>query len=365
MSSNAPTILFQPVNGIGLGHISRLAAIALAVRNKLPRALLPFAVAGDSHLFLESLGLPHVSFGVHMTGPDPSSWGPSQQNKLIHQIARALVGELQPQAIVFDFIAVPPILQAAMERHIPAVLVIRKSRDMEKYFSQLAPYQQLFKMFILPHDAGDFEIPASMRPRAHFVGQITRVETGNGAAPTAKKTIVITGGGGGYPGTVEFYNTALRALAPIGAAFPETEIVLITGPLFKEWHGLKLIDGVRIIPFEPNMISTLQNAALVLCQGGYNTIAEVSRLGVPTICVPAERPYDDQHERAAQLAAACPHIHSWQGSVAEELSTVISACLSAEKPAKQKQADAPGANAAADLILKMLSETPLGVQASK
>ena len=35
-------------------------------------------------------------------------------------------------------------------------------------------------------------------------------------------------------------------------------------------------------------------ADLVICQGGYNTVSEVSQLGLPSICVPGMRDLDDQ-----------------------------------------------------------------------
>jgi hypothetical protein len=55
------TILFQPSNGIGLGHISRLIAIALAIRDKAPSARLPFLLEGGSHSLLETASLPYLS----------------------------------------------------------------------------------------------------------------------------------------------------------------------------------------------------------------------------------------------------------------------------------------------------------------
>jgi len=45
----------------------------------------------------------------------------------------------------------------------------------------------------------------------------------------------------------------------------------------------------------------------VICQGGYNTIAELTTLGVPAICLPAERKFDDQHERAMKTAETYSH----------------------------------------------------------
>jgi hypothetical protein len=45
-----PTILFQPPNRIGLGHMSRLIAIALAVRQTAPGTRTPFVIEGGTRL---------------------------------------------------------------------------------------------------------------------------------------------------------------------------------------------------------------------------------------------------------------------------------------------------------------------------
>ena len=55
------TILFQPPNHIGLGHISRLLAIALAVRRAAPDTRTPFIVEGDGHGLIAAHGLPEIN----------------------------------------------------------------------------------------------------------------------------------------------------------------------------------------------------------------------------------------------------------------------------------------------------------------
>jgi UDP-N-acetylglucosamine:LPS N-acetylglucosamine transferase len=356
-----PTILFQPINRIGLGHLSRLSAIALAVRAKVPEARVPFMVMGDSHSFLESLGLPHVSYGASMREPERPTWTREDQYELDYKVLKTIISKLQPQAVVFDLLLVTPALQAATELNIPTALVIRKSKDMQKYFNSIAPLEKFIKLFLFPHEPGEFSVPAPMADRCRFVGQITRAGravAGSDATPSTKKTIVITGGGGGHPSTVDFYNLALQAIAHIRDAICEFDILLITGPLFKEWRQLKLIDGVRLIPFDPDMLSTLHSANLVLCQGGYNTVAEVSSIGVRTICVPATRTFDDQYERAKLIAATSPHFHAWGGGMDfHALSEMIVSCLGSETPTPPAPSKAGGADIAADLILKSLVES--------
>src|SRR5439155_15170021 len=56
----SPTIMFHPPNGYGLGHVNRLAAIALAVRKRHPAAALPFVLRDGNHSLLETASLPYV-----------------------------------------------------------------------------------------------------------------------------------------------------------------------------------------------------------------------------------------------------------------------------------------------------------------
>src|ERR1700736_3632556 len=51
--SSPITIVFQAPNGIGLGHIIRMLAIAVAVGKRDPAAVLPIVVEGGSHSLIE------------------------------------------------------------------------------------------------------------------------------------------------------------------------------------------------------------------------------------------------------------------------------------------------------------------------
>src|SRR5262245_6385951 len=73
LSKSPLTILFQPSNGVGLGHVSRHIAIAQAVLQKAPSARVVFLTEGDSHSLLRATSLPYISL------PDQNdlnvSWG--------------------------------------------------------------------------------------------------------------------------------------------------------------------------------------------------------------------------------------------------------------------------------------------------
>jgi UDP-N-acetylglucosamine--N-acetylmuramyl-(pentapeptide) pyrophosphoryl-undecaprenol N-acetylglucosamine transferase len=351
--------MFQPLNGVGLGHISRLSAIALTIRNKHADAQLPFLISGNSHSLLESLDLPYLTIpsNSRLDGAAWSPWNTHARNEVVYDISSAAIKTFKPQAIVFDVSPMLTVLAVAVERRIPIVLIIRKSRDMAQYYEALRPHVNLFSLFILPHEPGEFELDPSVVSRSHFVGQIVRPSaplSQTAPASNARRSIVITGGGGGYPRTVDFYNVALAALAELRKTMPDFDAKLVTGPLFHEWSELELVDGVKISPFEAHMTATLSAADLVICQAGYNTVAEMKHLGVPTICVPAERSLDDQFERADKIAATCSHIKVWRAG-AQPLSEVIASQLHvARSQSSAFRVTPPGARRAADLIMKLV-----------
>jgi hypothetical protein len=85
---------------------------------------------------------------------------------------------------------------------------------------------------------------------------------------------------------------------------------------------------------------------------GYNTIVELQALPVQCICAPAPRWFDDQAERAQQLAAASPTFHVFSGSDPQELAALMAVCLDVPPAAARPIVRPEGASRAAALILE-------------
>lgn len=360
------TVLFQAPNGIGLGHISRLAAIAQALRSKVPSARVPFLLEGGSHSLLEAASLPYLTLPNNHALYESGSWEawPKEERySLIVNIAESIIRRIRPELILFDTIPCIPVVIAAANRKIPAAICVRKVKEMGGYFERLDKFQEQIKCLIIPHETDEVGVPSRWLPRTRFVGRIVRSNPRADVKlnlPAGSKTIVISGGGGGYPNTVDFYNWALTSFATCQARNPDLICLLVTGPLFNDWWKLNLINGVRVIPFDPNLISIMANADLVICQAGYNTIAEVTQLGVPTICVPADRGMDDQYERAKQSAASNSNFHICRASEKDRLTLLIDRCL--KSPSTERSSDriaSMGATRAAEALLELITEIPL------
>jgi predicted glycosyltransferase len=356
------TVLFQPLNHIGLGHISRLSAIALALQRLDSAIRTPFVVEDGGHVLLETLGLPYLPLPSEHAFDEAEGWAlwsKPERMSLSVEISHALLRSLQPQAVVFDCIPNAAFQCATVAQQVPIVLCLREMRDLNRYLESVSQLLPQVKLILVPHEPGAFELPTPLQEMARFVGRVARCsESRQGSQPKSHAIrIVITGGGGGYPGTVNFYNLAIRALSELRGRYPGLEARLIAGPLFCDWPRLQQEHGIRVVPFEPDMPGTLAAADLVIAEAGYNTIAELEDIGTRAILVPAERQWDDQYARAHRAAKAYPHIKAFCGTDHAALARLAAESLEIPPPLAQPSRG-DGARQAAEWIYSLLKNLP-------
>jgi predicted glycosyltransferase len=315
------TVLFQPPNHVGLGHLNRLSAIALALRRISPSIRTPFIVEGAAHVLLEALGLPYIPLpSEHAMNETDwwTAWPKGERSSISLEISRAILTTVRPQIVVFDCLPNPAFLAATIENHIPIVLCLREMRELARYLKHV---QNLLTgvslvLVLVPHDPGEFELPAELRQKACYVGRIARPFESQSKTERNQERprILISGGGGGYPGTVNFYNLAIRALSALRIDYPGLEARLIVGPLFSDWLQLQQENGITVVPFEPDTLGAFAAADLVIAQAGYNTVAELEQVGTKGILVPAERQWDDQFLRVDRAVQTCPQFRAFRSS---------------------------------------------------
>jgi len=321
------TVLFHPLNHVGLGHINRLAAIALALHELDNSIRTPFVVEESAHVLLDVLGLPYVPLPSGHAINDSiawASWTEDERSALQKEISQSVLRSIAPQLVVFDFLPNRSFADAVVSRGIPIVLRMREMRCLSAYLTAISDLLTAVKLIVVPHPEGTIRLPEALATKSRFVGQIVRRPVPMSALdtdPTAPR-IVISGGGGGYPGTVKFYNLALKAIADLRHRYPALKSLLIVGPLFRDWSLLAAGDGSTIIPFEPDTASTFAQADLVICQAGYNTVAELEQLGTKAVLVPAERQWDDQFARAERAMREHDTFRVFRGNAPADLANV-------------------------------------------
>jgi predicted glycosyltransferase len=92
------------------------------------------------------------------------------------------------------------------------------------------------------------------------------------------------------------------------------------------------VEGTTLIPFEPDTTLRFAEADVVICQAGYNTVAELEQVGTETLLLPAERQWDDQFARADKAMRARSNFHVFLGKTPVELATAIVALLREQTP---------------------------------
>lgn len=347
----APTILFQPATGAGLGHVSRLTAIAVALRARAPRARLLFATEDDTMSLPEWYDLPRVSLPRETR--EWSGWSPRDRANLHLALAEALIDATRPDLIVFDCFPSRAVGVAALDAGILVAICVREMREVGAYYDLVRPILDHASTIIVAHDTPESCVPPSLWHKAHCVGAIARPSPGAGVGETvdtSRPHVTITAGGGGYQEAVAFFNRAMAAIALCRGREPALTATLITGPLFTGWSALRPVTGVRLVPFVPNLLDVFAASALIMCQAGYNTIAEAACMSVPLICSPVEAPHDSQQRRAADLARRRSDVRVLGGETDEELAEWILTMLRRDREPSEIRLP-PGADAAARVLL--------------
>jgi UDP-N-acetylglucosamine--N-acetylmuramyl-(pentapeptide) pyrophosphoryl-undecaprenol N-acetylglucosamine transferase len=357
------TVLFQSPNRIGLGHLSRLLAIALELKRADPSVRTPFIVEGDGHGLIAAHGMPEFnlpsSFDLIESGRW-NDWEGPDRHALVQDVAWALLRRFAPRLVVFDCFPNVTVAHAAFEMGIPAAVCLRKAKAINSYFDRLRQLTSQVQLVIVPHTEEEFPVPDDIRPRTRFTGPIVRPAP-DGEVPFERRPgsrlAVISGGGGGFPSVADFYNLAIAAFARARAARPDLEAVLIAGPLFKDWWSLDLTDGMRVIPFEPRLSRLFAAADVVICQAGYNTVAEITSLGVPAIVVPAERKADDQLARAQSHAS---HVFQvYDGTNPDAVAALLLRTIDSPVRPVRRELPTDGAAIAASCLLELMASQSL------
>jgi predicted glycosyltransferase len=277
--------------------------------------------------------------------------------RVIVALSEAVVQAFGPELVVFDTLPYEPLLRTVIERGIPFAVCARKCRDMTAYFDRMTRFLTAARLIVVPHEPGSFAVPKALEPRTHFVGAVRRTAAlGHvGDRSSGGPYVLISGGGGGYPSNTQFYNCAIHAFRIVRRTYPALGGVLVTGPLFEDWWNLDVAEGVRVVPFDGDFVCTLSGASVAVCRGGYNTIAEIAGAGIPAICVPAEAKFDDQSERALQLAAGRSGVEVLFTFDPEPMAAAIIRMLSSPSLSPRPNSEQHGADSAASLLLATLA----------
>ncbi len=362
-------VVFYAINGGGVGHATRLCAIARWMRRYAAHAgvkLEPiFLSSSEADTLLYSEGFP--SFKV----PSKSMAAAAGLDKLafiglVKQWIWHSVGLLRPDLFVVDtfprgsFGELPACLDLCRKRAFIYRPVKPELADLPEFQATLGLYDAL----IVPEDTLRLPVPVQARSRVSCVGPVAIREEVELLSreqarkqldlPLAARVVFASAGGGGDPGAAK--DLAVTREAVLGSAEQDSYLVLGAGPLHR---GVPEF-GARLRWLQtPGYARLLRAADVAISGAGYNSFVELRQSGVPAVFIPQRKVADEQDERALAAVAVGSAVIVPRPVVASELERAVAQFY---QPEAQVQARAGwrqlgamlGARRAAAQLLKLV-----------
>ena len=313
-------VLFVTSNGAGLGHISRMMAIARELPGKRSAELLTLSTAYRN---VGGQGMTvHYFPSSEASGQDPRRW-----NRHFRAHLNRLMESSLPRLVVFDGTWVYSALaEVCRAKGIPLVWV---QRGMWREEVDLASTQRhhaatVADYVIVPGDyAGEERVDSGPRITPVYTGPVvmtTKDELLDRESACAalnldagRKYVLLNLGGGDISDPTTLAHSFRHLLAEMA---PELVPVQVISPLSPRPETVPGVERIRAYP----VMKYVRAFEFTVCAAGYNSSQEAVSLGIPAIMVPNRMTRtDDQVRRTRQLAA-------------QEL------CFNAEDEAGQRQA---------------------------
>ncbi|MBN1699332.1 MAG: hypothetical protein JW881_17565 [Spirochaetales bacterium] len=297
-------ILFYAVNGLGLGHVTRLLAIAREIRRLKPSALILFLTSSESNIIYKE-GFPSVKIPSKNIIMD-SGFRVPLHIRIMHETAWSVFSSFQPDITVVDTFPhgfSHELDQVLRWKSCRFVYIYRQRKDEQledDYFHSLL---RRYHLIIVPHDKGEPGIRIPCRTDVFYAGPIiirNRKEVMGKeeviralGLPQDKKLVLVNPGGGGQDNLARVICRLVNVMKRIPAVHP----VIAQGSLL---HYLPMRECTVINGYFPVCeLYSCFDAVVAGC--GYNTVNEMLYFQKPGVYIPFDRAVDDQFRRAASV----------------------------------------------------------------
>jgi predicted glycosyltransferase len=305
-------ILYHAINGSGLGHLTRLSAIALAVQQEAPDVHQLMATSANYPPLLKRLRMPSIVLPHDDNGPliGVDRRRRTVSAKVLRRILSETVRAYDPKVLVFDTHAPLDLVEETRQDGRRSVLVLRHCRDVVLAKMLRDGALSLFGLVLLPHSRAQLAAIVSdslLRqldhvPVTRYVGDIVfpstlgaaEVETvaaRHGVAGTDRLILICAGSGGYSAVNRQFIEKACRAAMERRLRDPSVRVICVAGPYA---DAMPASQDCAVIDAEPDLQLLMARAELVVAHGGYNTVQEVLRTGSRALLVPVHRGAEDQ-----------------------------------------------------------------------
>lgn len=299
--------IFYAVNGLGVGHLTRLLAIARKLRLQVRDAEILFLTSSEAAHLIYQEGFAAIKFPSKTIRMEV---GLKKRTFLetCMPVTWNVISCFRPDVLVVDTFP-----QGSLQELIPVlhwspkmVFVFRAQRPervADPEFQQLLRY---YDHLIVPHHREEFDPsfggapvtftgPIMIRDRSElFVRSEIRRRL---ELPDDKKVVYCTFGGGGDENARRVFHLVYDTLRARNDCF----FVTAAGPLSRGLSSVRR-DQAPLFYFPAMELFPAFDAAISAT--GYNTANELLHAGIPTIFIPFERDLDDQYRRAERIDQA-------------------------------------------------------------
>jgi UDP-N-acetylglucosamine--N-acetylmuramyl-(pentapeptide) pyrophosphoryl-undecaprenol N-acetylglucosamine transferase len=312
-------IINYAINGIGVGHITRLRAIAKWLRTLAPdygfQAEIIFVTTSEADFIVARDGFPVFKM------PSQNLLRRSVRSRKVYEqtvrkCVASIIETLAPSLLIVDsapsgsfgeFLPFDEtdILKSCGHK----AFILRPMRASMAAASSFQEALRQYDLILVPeaHKTATIHISVDLRDRVEWCGPIVSCERSKFLdRPAALKSLGITErglhiyistGGGGHRDA----ESRIEAICDALQRSSDVQLLVGAGPLYRgrRWTQPNLIwlDSLE-------MASHLSAVDIAISSAGYNSFNELMFAGVPTIFVPLEAAADDQLERARRAERA-------------------------------------------------------------
>lgn len=297
------TILSYAVNGIGMGHLTRLIAINTEIRRicaLINQPLLPlFLTTSEADTLAHQHSFPAYKL-PSMTVADEGRIPKSLYKSLSRHWIWNTFGLWKPDITLVDtfpagsFGELPAILQDSPHN----VFIHRavKSDEMGK-----ATFKEALRLYdiVLRIKEPSMKLEDTVDEKLHgewvdISPIILEKRYSKEAYNQQGKCIIVFGGGGGD----EYAETFWQTMARVAEKFPDKTFIFAVGMLYR--GTLPYVQNVQYIRTEIGK-QYYENCEFAISAGGFNSVYELLYYKIPTIFYSQYRKFDDQQQRIERL----------------------------------------------------------------
>jgi UDP-N-acetylglucosamine--N-acetylmuramyl-(pentapeptide) pyrophosphoryl-undecaprenol N-acetylglucosamine transferase len=297
-------ILFYAVNGLGLGHVTRLLAIAREIRKKAPSAAILFLTTSESNVIFKE-GFPSVKIPSKNIVND-SGFNVNLHINIIHQTAWSVFSSFRPDVTAVDTFPhgfTHELDQVLRWEACRFVYIYRQRKDeklSDDYFYSLL---HRYDLILIPHEKDAPGVRAPKGIHTLFIGPLVIRDRNeiflkekvirDFNFPAEKKLVLINLGGGGQDNLRDILFKLIREISSIPSVHP----VIAQGSLMQYLPSgnYTVLNGY----YPVCELYAAFDAVIAGC--GYNTVNEVLYFQKPALFIPFEREVDDQFRRSGYL----------------------------------------------------------------